>query len=51
VWMWLSHDGQCVQVFAGHDGGVTCGEHTKAVVHSCQLASSWLIKTYASLSV
>ena len=26
VWMWLSHNGQCVQVFAGHDGGVTCGK-------------------------
>ena len=26
IWMWLSHNGQCVQVFAGHDGGVSCGE-------------------------
>lgn len=25
VWMWLAHNGQCVQVFAGHDGGVSSG--------------------------
>mmetsp|Transcript_21627 Transcript_21627/g.31476 ORF Transcript_21627/g.31476 Transcript_21627/m.31476 type:complete len:480 (+) Transcript_21627:72-1511(+) len=25
VWMWLAHTGQCVQVFAGHVGGVSCG--------------------------
>ena len=25
IWMWLAHDGQCVQVFAGHDGGVSTG--------------------------
>lgn len=25
IWMWLAHDGQCVQVFAGHDGGVSAG--------------------------
>jgi hypothetical protein len=23
--MWLAHSGQCVQVFAGHDGPVVCG--------------------------
>lgn len=26
--MWLAHNGQCVQVFAGHDGGITCGGFT-----------------------
>ena len=26
--MWLAHNGQCVQVFAGHDGEVTCGLFT-----------------------
>jgi len=25
IWMWLAHDGQCVQVFAGHEGGVSTG--------------------------
>lgn len=25
IWMWLAHNGQCVQVFAGHDGSVNCG--------------------------
>ena len=25
VWMWMAHNGQCVQVFAGHDGGVAAG--------------------------
>ena len=29
VWMWLTQTGQCVQVFAGHDGGVSCGCFTK----------------------
>lgn len=29
VWMWLTHNGQCVHVFAGHDGAVTCGIFTK----------------------
>jgi angio-associated migratory cell protein len=29
IWMWLTHNGQCVHVFAGHDGGVTCGTFTK----------------------
>jgi ribosome assembly protein SQT1 len=28
IWMWLAHDGQCVQVFAGHEGGVNCGTFT-----------------------
>lgn len=28
IWMWLAHNGQCVQVFAGHDGEVTCGLFT-----------------------
>jgi angio-associated migratory cell protein len=28
IWMWLANTGQCVQVFAGHDGGVTCGLFT-----------------------
>ena len=25
VWMWLAHNGQCMQVLAGHDGPVTAG--------------------------
>lgn len=25
IWMWLTHNGQCVQVFAGHDGPVSVG--------------------------
>jgi ribosome assembly protein SQT1 len=25
VWMWMAHDGQCMQVFAGHDGAVPVG--------------------------
>jgi WD40 repeat protein len=29
VWMWLTHNGQCVHVFAGHDGGVSCGLFSK----------------------
>lgn len=29
AWMWLAQTGQCVQVFAGHDGGVSCGCFTK----------------------
>ena len=29
AWMWLAETGQCVQVFAGHDGGVSCGCFTK----------------------
>ena len=29
IWMWLAHNGQCVQVFAGHDGEVTCGLFTQ----------------------
>ena len=33
IWMWLSHNGQCVQVFAGHDGGVSCGELEKNMLH------------------
>lgn len=28
-WMWLANNGQCVQVFAGHDGAVTSGCFTK----------------------
>jgi angio-associated migratory cell protein len=28
IWMWLANTGQCVQVFAGHDGGVSCGLFT-----------------------
>jgi ribosome assembly protein SQT1 len=29
AWMWLAQTGQCVQVFAGHDGGVSCGCFTR----------------------
>jgi angio-associated migratory cell protein len=29
VWMWLTAGGQCVQVFAGHDGKVSCGMFTQ----------------------
>jgi WD40 repeat protein len=29
VWLWLAHDGQCLQVFAGHDGAVTCGAFSR----------------------
>jgi len=29
VWMWLAHDGSCVQVFAGHEGGVQSGCFTR----------------------
>lgn len=25
AWMWLAETGECMQVFAGHEGGVTCG--------------------------
>lgn len=25
IWMWLVQNGQCMQVFAGHDGGVSTG--------------------------
>ncbi len=25
AWMWLAHNGQCMQVLAGHDGTVACG--------------------------
>lgn len=29
VWMWLAGTGQCMQVFAGHDGRVSCGVFSK----------------------
>ena len=41
VWMWLAHNGQCVQVFAGHDGGVTCGKHGY-LYHGNLLLPWWL---------
>ena len=28
VWMWLALTGACMQVFAGHEAGVTCGGFT-----------------------
>ena len=28
VWMWLALTGECMQVFAGHEAGVTCGGFT-----------------------
>eukprot|EP00615_Pteridomonas_danica_P002264 CAMPEP_0114360372 /NCGR_PEP_ID=MMETSP0101-20121206/23813_1 /TAXON_ID=38822 ORGANISM="Pteridomonas danica, Strain PT" /NCGR_SAMPLE_ID=MMETSP0101 /ASSEMBLY_ACC=CAM_ASM_000211 /LENGTH=511 /DNA_ID=CAMNT_0001504573 /DNA_START=1 /DNA_END=1536 /DNA_ORIENTATION=- len=28
VWMWLATSGACMQVFAGHEGSVTCGLFT-----------------------
>ena len=28
AWMWMAHDGTCMQVFAGHDGDVSCGTFT-----------------------
>jgi ribosome assembly protein SQT1 len=28
AWMWMAHDGSCMQVFAGHDGDVSCGTFT-----------------------
>ena len=28
VWMWLAATGACMQVFAGHEGAVTCGIFT-----------------------
>jgi ribosome assembly protein SQT1 len=28
VWMWLAATGQCMQVFAGHEGSVPCGNFT-----------------------
>jgi ribosome assembly protein SQT1 len=29
IWMWLAGTGQCLQVFAGHDGKVSCGLFTR----------------------
>jgi len=28
VWMWLASTGECMQVFTGHEGTVTCGKFT-----------------------
>jgi ribosome assembly protein SQT1 len=29
IWLWLSHNGQCMQVFTGHGGLVNCGGFTQ----------------------
>jgi ribosome assembly protein SQT1 len=29
VWLWLAHEGTCLQVLAGHDGGVSSGMFSK----------------------
>lgn len=36
VWMWEALTGTCLQVFAGHEGSVTCGQfgYKKGKVHT-----------------
>eukprot|EP01033_Poteriospumella_lacustris_P007561 gene7561-5438_t len=50
VWLWLSHNGQCMQVFTGHAGLVNCGGFTldgKMIITGAEDCSLrvWMPKT------
>jgi ribosome assembly protein SQT1 len=47
AWMWLSHNGQCVQVFAGHDGGLTNGLFTSDGKHICTTGEDGTVRVWA----
>eukprot|EP00605_Chrysophyceae_sp_TOSAG23-4_P000917 GSChrysophyteH1.ASY1.ANO1.1015.1 assembled CDS len=47
IWMWLAHDGQCVQVFAGHDGGVSAGCFTSDGKFVCSGGEDGSIRVWA----
>jgi angio-associated migratory cell protein len=47
VWMWLANTGQCVQVFAGHDGGVTCGLFTRDGKTVCSGGDDGTVRIWA----
>lgn len=45
--MWLANTGQCVQVFAGHDGGVSCGLFTLDGKSVCSGGEDGTIRIWA----
>ena len=47
MWMWLAHNGQCVQVFAGHEGGVACGVFTKDGKNVCTGGEDGTVRVWA----
>jgi ribosome assembly protein SQT1 len=47
IWMWLAHNGQCVQVFAGHDGGVSSGCFTKDGKFVCSGGEDGSVRVWA----
>jgi len=47
IWMWLAHDGQCVQVFAGHDGGVSSGCFTSDGKFICSGGDDGTVRMWA----
>jgi angio-associated migratory cell protein len=47
IWMWLAHDGQCVQVFAGHDGAVSTGTFTSDGKLVCSGGEDGSIRVWA----
>jgi len=47
VWMWLAHNGQCVQVFAGHDGPVTSGLFTSDGKTVCSGGEDGSVRVWA----
>lgn len=47
IWMWLAHSGQCVQVFTGHDGGVSSGCFTKDGKFVCSGGEDGSIRIWA----
>jgi angio-associated migratory cell protein len=47
IWMWLAHDGQCVQVFAGHDGGVSSGCFTSDGKLICSGGEDGTVRVWA----
>lgn len=47
IWMWLAHSGECVHVFAGHDGEVSTGCFTRDGKSICSGGEDGTVRVWA----